>query len=284
MYTLLSRLLMLLILFFGTLFDIIYYYNMFIMNRLSFLLAFSGFIVLFSSCSTSNKFGNLSDKYSSGRTHSESDRTFKTKESGKSEDVAEAKSNKKSKDNSETKKDKKSKDPIIVKTNGSSDKSPKVKNDTYKPNAGNATAEMMKRADIVQSSFKFIGIPYKSSGNTPEEGFDCSGFTNYVFNINGYKVSGPSTKLANMGVFRTQSQLKPGDLVFFGLDGTVNHVGMVTNSNKDQTYFIHSSSSMGIKVDEINASEYWKKRFMFGRDILFELMTSKDTGSRAQVD
>jgi cell wall-associated NlpC family hydrolase len=216
------------------------------------------------SCSTLNKMGgDLSDKYSKARAKNKSDRTYRPT------------------------KEEESKDAIIVKAGDKTKESPTkptTKNEAYKPNAGQATAEMMKRSEIVQSSFKYIGIPYRSAGTTPDEGFDCSGFTNYVFNLNGYKVSGPSGKLANMGVFRHQAQLKPGDLVFFGLDGTVNHVGMVTNNTKDQTYFIHSSSSMGIKVDEINSSEYWKKRFLFGRDVLFDLIGNKDNGSKAEID
>lgn len=221
--------------------------------------------LIFTSCGSINKMGgDLSDKYSKARAKIKSDRTYKSTPEDKSREV------------------------VVVKAGANKSKETGIKSPSttavYKPNAGQATAEMMKRADIVQSSFKYIGIPYKSAGTSPEEGFDCSGFTNYVFNVNGVKVSGPSSKLANMGVFRHQAQLKPGDLVFFGIDGTVNHVGMVTNNTKDQTYFIHSSSSMGIKVDEINASEYWRKRFLFGRDVLFEFLDGKDQGSKAQID
>jgi cell wall-associated NlpC family hydrolase len=217
-----------------------------------FLPALLMFSIFVSSCSTSNKFGDRSEKYSRARTRSNSDRTYKAKET------------------------------IIVKT---SPAKPTTK-ESAKPNvemAGKRSSEMIERSEIVESAFKHIGVPYKSAGKTPDEGFDCSGFTNYVFTSNGYTVSGPSGKLASMGVYREQSQLKPGDLVFFGKETQVTHVGMVTNNTKDQTYFIHSSTSMGVKIDEINGSDYWRPKFLFGRDILFEAMNSKANESKASI-
>ncbi len=202
------------------------------------------FTLFLASCSTS-KYGDRSERYSRARVKSKSDRVYKPE----------------------------SKEPVVVKANQKADT--KIPDKAMATEAGKKSSDMMMRADMVQSSFKLIGTPYKSTGKTPEEGFDCSGFTNYVYNQNGYKVSGPSGKLAEMGVYRSQSQLKPGDLVFFGKDTQVTHVGMVTNNTKDQTYFIHASTSMGVKIDEINGSDYWRPKFLFGRDILFDLTSDK---------
>ncbi len=193
-----------------------------------------------SSCSTSSKYGNRSDKYSRARANN--NRSYDTK----------------SKEYSESKNQKNEKTSTIV------------KNKVSKP-----SLESAKREEMVASAKQYIGTPYKSAGKSPIEGFDCSGFANFVFNQNGFSVSGPSYELAKMGVHRDQFDLKPGDLVFFGLDNKINHVGIVVKNTAAETQFIHSSSSEGIKIDEINGSDYWSKRYLFGRDLLIDMMMGR---------
>lgn len=205
-------------------------------------------VLLISSCSTSSKYGNRSDKYSRARAKSNNHRPYDSK----SDSYVDVKKPKSQKETTPSSNQSSSKDKSLL------------KNTEYK-----------KRDDMIYSAKQYMGIPYKSAGKSPIEGFDCSGFANYVYNQNGFAINGPSYDLAKMGIHRDQIDLKPGDLVFFGVDNKINHVGIVTQNDSKETHFIHSSSSEGIKIDVINASEYWSKRYLFGRDLLYELMMGK---------
>lgn len=124
------------------------------------------------------------------------------------------------------------------------------------------------RFDIVESAKKYQGINYKPGGKLPETGFDCSGFTGFVFTKNGIPISGPSDKLAKMGRQKSKSDLKAGDLVFFGHKEKISHVAIVSNNSSDQLEVVHATTSSGVKIDEISHSEYWQSRFLFGVDII----------------
>jgi cell wall-associated NlpC family hydrolase len=79
------------------------------------------------------------------------------------------------------------------------------------------------RPDVVAYAMQFLGIPYRWGGWDPSTGFDCSGFTQYVYAHFG--VSMAHYTGAQYGAFPQvpQDQLEPGDLVFF--DG-LGHVGL----------------------------------------------------------
>src|SRR5690606_28678080 len=72
------------------------------------------------------------------------------------------------------------------------------------------------RENIIESAKNYLGKPYKPGGKKPETGFDCSGFTGYIFTQNGVPVSGASHDIAKMGKHKPKEKLIPGDLVFFG--------------------------------------------------------------------
>jgi len=63
-------------------------------------------------------------------------------------------------------------------------------------------------------------------------------------------------------------QLKEGDLVFFGSKRKVSHVAIVASVEKNKIEVIHSTSSRGVVIDNISNSDYWQKRYLFGRDVL----------------
>ena len=115
------------------------------------------------------------------------------------------------------------------------------------------------RKNIVQFAFKHQGIKYKSGGNDPN-GFDCSGFVNFVFNE--YKMELPriSRDQQKMSTPLKAMDTQPGDLVFFASGNGVNHVGIVVENKNGFITMIHSSSSQGIVVTEIDTSNYWKNR------------------------
>lgn len=107
------------------------------------------------------------------------------------------------------------------------------------------------------------GTPYKIGG-TSSVGFDCSGFTKYVFKKFNVSISRSSKAQYKMGTAVSKSKLKEGDLVFFNTMGKgVSHVGIYVGNGK----FAHSSSSKGIVVDKLNSS-YYKKRFVGAKRVL----------------
>lgn len=131
------------------------------------------------------------------------------------------------------------------------------------------------RSQMVAEAMNYIGTPYKYAGKRPEEGFDCSGFANFIYNQYGFKTAGPSHELALMGVPKDRQALQAGDLVFFGNEERISHVGIVTSGANGRIGFIHSSTSGGIRTDEVAGNEYWEKRYLFGRDLISGFMASK---------
>ncbi|MFZ7133830.1 MAG: NlpC/P60 family protein [Eubacteriales bacterium] len=127
---------------------------------------------------------------------------------------------------------------------------------------GPVTASEIKRDKVVLVGKSFIGVPYQWGGSTPS-GFDCSGFTAYVFKQNGLYLPRTSSQQYNFGTWINRSYLKNGDLVFFNTSGSgVSHVGIYIGKNK----FIHASSS-GVMISDLNNS-YWNPRYMGAKRII----------------
>lgn len=115
------------------------------------------------------------------------------------------------------------------------------------------------RKNIVAFAYKYVGKKYRSGGTDPS-GFDCSGFVIFVFTefkIDLPRISRDQQKKASP---LKVGDVQPGDLVFFANGADVNHVGIVTQNKNGIVSMIHSSSSQGIVVTEINTSNYWKNR------------------------
>lgn len=132
------------------------------------------------------------------------------------------------------------------------------------------SAETTLRQDLIKDAEKHKGVKYKYAGKDPK-GFDCSGFTYYIYSKYNIKLSSSSTSQSKQGVEVPIAKAKPGDLLFFGREGRngkVQHVGIVYKNSSDGLYMIHSSSKRGIVVDNVSSSKYWKPKLLFAKTIL----------------
>lgn len=126
------------------------------------------------------------------------------------------------------------------------------------------------RQSLIKEAEKHKGAPYKYAGKTPK-GFDCSGFTYYVYNKHNVQLSSSSGAQSKQGKEIPISKAKNGDLLFFGRDGRngrIQHVGMVYKNTAKGLYMIHSSSKRGIVIDNVTHSKYWKPKLLFARRVL----------------
>ena len=116
---------------------------------------------------------------------------------------------------------------------------------------------------IISTARQYIGVPYLWGGTTPN-GFDCSGFVQYVFDLHGISLPRTSKEQFTAGSWVSKSNLQPGDLVFFNTSGSgVSHLGIYIGNGQ----FIHSSSSKGVTISELSNS-YWAARYYGARRVL----------------
>ncbi|MBX7059522.1 MAG: C40 family peptidase [Leptospirales bacterium] len=116
-------------------------------------------------------------------------------------------------------------------------------------------------AGIVTVAEDYLGAPYRAGGESPS-GFDCSGFTSFVYSRAGYRL--PRTAGDQYGAMHPVRVPAIGDLVFFRIEGQrISHVGIYVGGYR----FIHAPSS-GKKVDYADMrSGYWKQRYAGSRSI-----------------
>ena len=121
------------------------------------------------------------------------------------------------------------------------------------------------RHQMVLNARKFLGIPYKWGGNTPDEGMDCSAFARWVAAMTlGKALPRLANQQSKVGVEVPKDQLQPGDLVFFDTErGEATHVGIYVGGN----VFINAPHT-GAKIRFENlTSDYWEARWHGARSI-----------------
>lgn len=120
---------------------------------------------------------------------------------------------------------------------------------------------------LISTAQSLLGTPYVWGGASLQEGgFDCSGFTQYVYKTVGYDLNRISADQATQGTLVSQNNLQPGDLVFFSLsgDGRISHVGLYIGGMK----MIHSPKTGDVvKVTDISTS-YWQNNYVTARRII----------------
>jgi cell wall-associated NlpC family hydrolase len=114
---------------------------------------------------------------------------------------------------------------------------------------------------LVDTALAFRGVPYRNGGSLPD-GFDCSGFTQYVFAEFGIALPRATRKQYGEGQAVDADDLAPGDLVFFSTVAPgASHVGIAI----DRDRFVHAPSSTGVvRVERLGAS-YWSRRYVGAR-------------------
>lgn len=101
--------------------------------------------------------------------------------------------------------------------------------------------------NIINTAFLYLGAPYLWGGKTPF-GIDCSGFTQMVYKINGYKILRDASQQATQGeALSFIEESEPGDLAFFdNAEGNIIHVGIIMKDN----YIIHAHGE--VRVDRLD--------------------------------
>lgn len=116
--------------------------------------------------------------------------------------------------------------------------------------------------EVVSKAAKYKGVPYVFGGTTPK-GFDCSGYVQYVFKNCQAQLPRLADEQALEGVFITQKQLRPGDLVFFTTYAAgASHVGIYAGSGQ-----FWSASSKGVSLSSLT-DDYWKNHYYGARRVL----------------
>ena len=120
-------------------------------------------------------------------------------------------------------------------------------------------------SSFLETAEKLRGVPYQLGGDSPKTGFDCSGYTQYVFGL--YRIRLPRTVAEQLSAGRPAgSTIKPGDLLFFRMAGPkspVSHVALALGTDE----FIHAPGADG-KVRTEKLSTYWRSRLATARRIL----------------
>jgi len=118
-----------------------------------------------------------------------------------------------------------------------------------------------RATELVMASMNFLGVRYLRGGSDAESGFDCSGFTRYVFEhslglVLPRRADEQARQAGLLSVAR--SELKPGDLVFFNtMRRAFSHVGIYVGEGK----FIHAPrAGAEVRIEDMRQA-YWAQRF-----------------------
>ncbi|WP_418513179.1 NlpC/P60 family protein [Corallibacter sp.] len=114
---------------------------------------------------------------------------------------------------------------------------------------GNTTSSKKEKESLINTAFMYLNAPYLWGGKTPF-GIDCSGFTQMVYKLNGYKLLRDASQQATQGeALSFIEESDPGDLAFFdNAEGDIVHVGIIMKDN----FIIHAHGK--VRIDRLDHS------------------------------
>lgn len=139
-----------------------------------------------------------------------------------------------------------------------------AKSNTKPVQVAAAPQQQVSRSDdssLVENALSLVGVPYLFGGSS-RKGFDCSGYTQYVFKGSGISLPRTSSSQYDVGSSVSRAQLQSGDLVFFTTYAAgASHVGIYIGGGN----FVHASNS-GVRTTSLSDS-YYASRFVGARRV-----------------
>ncbi len=133
-----------------------------------------------------------------------------------------------------------------------------------RPPSASTTEVPDERAEIVLAALGYLDVPYRYGGNS-RQGLDCSALVQRVYRRVGRQVPRTSRQQAQSAQRVQTSQIQPGDVVFFAIDGgPINHVGIYIGDGR----FVHAPNSRSrVRIEPLNTG-YWQPRLRFAGHFL----------------
>ena len=147
-------------------------------------------------------------------------------------------------------------------------------------------------ARVLGEAEQYLGVPYKYGGTSPNSGFDCSGFVQYVFAQQGVRLPRTAREQAQVGAYLAPDwrAVAAGDLVMFEENGRISHVAIYAGRNR----IIHSTSSGGgVRYDDLatRRGEWFMDHMVAARRVtpdarglLLDLARGFANGTEVQLD
>ncbi|MBC8045520.1 MAG: C40 family peptidase [Fimbriimonadaceae bacterium] len=126
---------------------------------------------------------------------------------------------------------------------------------------------------ILNYAYTFKGVPYVWGGNSPESGFDCSGFIYYVYKKFGIELPRTSGQQFDAGIPIPYTEAERGDIILFtGMHpvfGIPGHVGIIISRDDEGFTFIHTASPLtgGVHVSHSKERSFYE-RFLEVRRVI----------------
>jgi putative cell wall-binding protein len=131
--------------------------------------------------------------------------------------------------------------------------------------------------ELMDISRDFLGIEYEWGGTTPE-GFDCSGYLQYIYREVGVYLPRVARNQAKAGIPVSRDDLQPGDILYFERTGhrdnvKITHSGMYISNDE----FIHAARSEGVTITNLPESDYWNSRYLGATRVIIDEGTTGQT-------
>jgi cell wall-associated NlpC family hydrolase len=122
---------------------------------------------------------------------------------------------------------------------------------------------VQRQSPVIAYALSLQGVPYRWGKESPEEGFDCSGFVKHVYEKHGIALPRTVKAMASSLPKIQKNDVHSGDLVFFNTNGkSFSHVGIYVNNDK----FVHAPSKRtGRVLVSSLKNQYWHKHYIGAR-------------------